>query len=150
MLTTIFFATFVILLTLCLYLRTPNKFPPGPIRFPLFGSLSFMFEIDPFNKKKSLIHAIFQNVEKYGKVFGFYMGIQPFVVIADYEILKEVLKNDVVCDRQDMAPVNEYRPGHWTLENDKENLAQQKKHESIAASKKSDLTKPIKKFVPIV
>ena len=125
MLTTIFFATFVILLSLCFYLRTPNKFPPGPIRFPLLGSLSFMFEIDPFNKKKSLIHAIFQNVEKYGKVFGFYMGIQPFVVIADYEILKEVLKNDVVCDRQDMAPVNEYRPGHWTLENDKENKGRQ-------------------------
>ena len=32
------------------------------------------------------------------------------------------------------------------FEHDKENLVQQKKHESIAASKKSDLTKPIKKF----
>ena len=31
---------------------------------------------------------------------------------------KEVMKNESICDRQDMTPVNEYRPGHWTLGND--------------------------------
>lgn len=95
--------------------RKPKKFPPGPIRFPFIGSLSFMYEICEIFKENTLIHAIFRNVEKYGKIFGFHIGNQPFVVVADFEILKEILKNDAVCDRQDMTPINEYRPGHWTV-----------------------------------
>ena len=95
--------------------RTPKTFPPGPIRLPFIGSLSFMYEICEIFKENTLIHAIFRNVENYGKMFGFYIGHQPFVVVADFDILKEILKSDAICDRQDMTPINEYRPGHWTV-----------------------------------
>ena len=74
-----------------------------------------MYEICEIFKENTLIHAIFRNVEKYGKIFGFHIGHQPFVVVADFEILKEILKSDAICDRQDMTPINEYRPGHWTV-----------------------------------
>ena len=123
MLTLILYIISVTLISLGWYLWIPKNFPPGPTSFPIFGSLSFMLEIHPFDKKNSLVHSIFNNAKRYGNIFGFYMGFQPFVVIADYDILKEVLKNDAVCDRQDMTPVNEYRPGHWTLP--KENIGTQ-------------------------
>jgi cytochrome P450 len=82
-----------------------------------------MYEISEIFKSNTLIHAIFKNVERYGKVFGFYIGLQSFVVIADYHILKEVMKDEAICSRQDMTPINEYRPGHWTL--GKENIGRQ-------------------------
>jgi len=116
MLTLILIILTVLLIISLALTRTPKSFPPGPARFPFIGSLSFMYDVCEITKSKTLIHAIFKNVDTYGKVFGFYMGSQPFVVIADYDILREVMKNDSICDRQDMTPVNEYRPGHWTLD----------------------------------
>ena len=117
MLTLIFAAIFVLLFSIWWYLGTltPKKFPPGPFRYPVIGSLFFMYEICEVFKENTLIHAIFKNVDRYGKVFGFYMGNQPFVVVADYDILKEVLKDEAICHRQDMTPINEYRPGYWTV-----------------------------------
>ena len=120
MVTLILIILVLLLITSWHFMRIPKHFPPGPTRYPFIGSLEFMFDICEITKERTLIHAIFKNVEKYGKIFGFYMGSQPFVVIADYDVLKEVMKNDSICDRQDMTPVNEYRPGHWTLGNDNE------------------------------
>ena len=118
MLTLVLIILTIFLITSFILTNSPKSFPPGPTKLPFIGSISFMFDICEITKTKTLIHAIFKNVDKYGKVFGFYMGSQPFVVIADYDILREVMKNESMCDRQDMTPVNEYRPGHWTLGND--------------------------------
>ena len=117
MLTLIFAIIFVAIFTWWCYqnARKPLQFPPGPKRLPFIGSLSFMYEICEIFKGNTLIHAIFRNVKRYGKIFGFYIGHQPFVVVADFEILKEILKCDAICDRQDMTPINEYRPGYWTV-----------------------------------
>ena len=125
MFTVIFFTICASLLYLKWYLcyYTPKKFPPGPRNYPFVGSIYFMYEISEIFKPNTLIHAIFKNVERYGKVFGFYIGLKPFVVIADYNILKEVMKHDSICGRQDMTPINEYRAGHWTL--GQENIGRQ-------------------------
>ena len=74
-----------------------------------------MLEFSELLKNSTLIHAVLRNVEKYGKLFGFYIGSQPYVVIADYNYIKEVLKHEGSCDRPDLTPINELRPGHWTV-----------------------------------
>ena len=125
MLTPVFAAVLLIVFSLWWYINTriPEKFPPGPTRYPILGSLRFILEISELVKNTTLIHGIFKNVEKYGKVFGFYVGSQPFVVIADYDTLKDVLKLDESTGRPDMTPINEFRPGHWTV--GKENIGLQ-------------------------
>jgi parvulin-like peptidyl-prolyl isomerase len=37
-----------------------------------------------------------QFAKKYGSVFGFYLGNTPFVVITDFQDIKEILKKDEV------------------------------------------------------
>ena len=64
------------------------------------------------------MHGIFTNVEKYGKLLGFYIGSQPYVVVADYDIMKDLLKRDEVSGRPDISPFNDGRPGHWTVGED--------------------------------
>ena len=64
--------------------RKPDKFPPGPPKLPVVGSLPFI------NKKGSFIHSIIYTVEKYGKVSGVFLGRKPVIFIADYNILKGI------------------------------------------------------------
>ena len=117
MLTLIFGALFVVLFSVWWYINTlvPKNFPPGPPRYPIIGSYHYMIQKSKTSIDKTLIHGIFKNVEKYGKFFGFFVGRQPYVVIADYDIMKDVLKLDEVAGRQDVRPNNEFRPGHWTV-----------------------------------
>ena len=51
-----------------------------------------MLEFSEVFKNSTLIHAVLKNVDRYGKVFGFYIGSQPYVVVADYEFVKDALK----------------------------------------------------------
>ena len=57
-------------------------------------------------------------MEKYGKLVGFYLGTQPVVVVADYEMMKDLLKRDEVSGRPPGVPFNEFRPGHSTVGKD--------------------------------
>jgi hypothetical protein len=67
-----------------LFLRTrkPKKFPPGPPRLPILGSLPF------FEVKGSLIHSIKFVAEKYGPVCGLYLGNEPAIILSEYNIIK--------------------------------------------------------------
>ena len=58
-------------------------------------------------------------VDRYGKIVGFYVGKEPGVILADFELIKNVYKRDDVAARPDMKPFCDFRPGHWVL--DKEN-----------------------------
>ena len=95
--------------------KIPSKFPPGPPRYPLIGSIPYIVR-----KNKSFTHGLFESVKKYGKLVGFYMGSKPFVVIADYGLLKDLLKREEVAGRPPIAPLHEFRPGHKTLGPDNE------------------------------
>ena len=125
MLTLIFVAIIIITFSSWWYLNTkiPENFPPGPPRYPIVGSGRYMLLEGENGTKKSLMHGIFQNVEKYGKLFGFYLGSQPFVVVADYGMMKDLLKRDDVSGRAPSFPFNEFRPGHYTVGNDNKGRA---------------------------
>ena len=115
-------AVVVILFSIWWYLNTriPRQFPPGPPRYPIFGSLWYMLQKGKGLEKRTLMHGIFSNVKKYGKLMGFYIGYRPFVVVADYEMMKDLLKRDEVSGRPDQRPLNEFYLGHATM--DKENF----------------------------
>ena len=118
MVSLLYVAALVILYSIWFLFSKPKHFPPGPLRFPIFGSLTFMLEFSEVFKNSTLIHAILKNTERYGKVFGFYIGSQPYVVVADYEFVKDALKHEGGCDRPDLTPINELRPGHLTVSRD--------------------------------
>ena len=92
--------------------KIPKRFPPGPPRYPFIGSLNFMLRRGRHTKEKSFMHGILHNVEKYGKILGFYLGSKPFVVIADYSMMKELLKREELSGRPPVTPLNEFRPGY--------------------------------------
>jgi hypothetical protein len=78
---------YVILFTLIaywIYLRTrkPAKFPPGPPRLPVLGSLPFI------DVKGSFVHSMKYVAEKYGPVAGIFLGNKPTIIISDYNIIK--------------------------------------------------------------
>ena len=95
------FATAVLAILLVYYLTRgcirPNAFPPGPVKFPVFGGLVHL-RGDMLNPMK-----LFQR--SYGKVFSFNMGSAPVVVVADYQLIQEI------GHKEEFA----HRPGGWTL-----------------------------------
>jgi len=63
----------------------PKKFPPGPINFPLVGSLLY---VDVRNISKS-----FKKLrKKYGDIFSLYVGRTPIVVLNSYELIKSTFE----------------------------------------------------------
>ena len=50
-------------------------------------------------------------ISTYGKVVGFYIGRVPYVVIADFQLIKDVLKNEATASRPKLAPFQDLRPG---------------------------------------
>ena len=62
--------------------RKPEKFPPGPPKLPMIGSLPFL------SKTGSFSHTMIMMAKKYGPVSGIFLGSKPTVIVADYNILK--------------------------------------------------------------
>jgi len=62
--------------------RKPEKFPPGPPKLPLIGSLPYL------GTTGSFAHSIIEVVQKYGPVAGIFLGSKPAVFVADFDILK--------------------------------------------------------------
>lgn len=71
-----------------LFLRTrkPKKFPPGPPRLPVLGSLPFI------GVKGSFVHSLKYVANKYGPVSGIFLGNMPAVIISDYNLIKGKLR----------------------------------------------------------
>jgi hypothetical protein len=78
---------FVIVFLLWIYKRTqkPKDFPPGPPRWPLIGSLPYIT-----GQNGSLLLGLVKPVQKFGPVIGYYVGNTPAVLVADYNILREI------------------------------------------------------------
>ena len=120
MISSLFISVLLVLLPIWWYLNTkkPDKFPPGPPRYPLIGSLPFMLRKGSEQTEKCFMHGILHNIEEYGKLVGFYMGSKPFVVVGDYDIMKDLLKREEVSGRPPVAPLSEFRPGYQTLDSE--------------------------------
>nr|XP_015925057.2 uncharacterized protein LOC107452943 [Parasteatoda tepidariorum] len=74
------------------YVKSNNKkLPPGPSGIPLLGYLPFLGDL-PFKTFKQLS-------QKYGNVFGIYMGRSFAVILNDFESVKDAFSNPAILDR---------------------------------------------------
>ena len=89
--------------------QKPNNFPPSPPRWPFLGS--FYYTLPPGSKRPNLFYAVTQFAEKYGSIFGFWINQVTFVVLTEYEDIKEVLKMEAIAGRVAGEPGNRMRPG---------------------------------------
>ena len=93
-----------------------KKFPPGP-RFPVpvLGDAYVLGDDLEKGFKKLIL--------KHGKICGLWLGPQRAVVVADFEILQEVLNKAELSDRQ-----------HWALENLRQSSSARLVHPMILAN----------------
>ena len=89
--------------------QKPNNFTPSPPRWPFLGS--FYYTLPPGSKRPNLFYAVTQFAEKYGSIFGFWINQVTFVVLTEYEDIKEVLKMEAIAGRVAGEPGNRMRPG---------------------------------------
>ncbi|CAI2353167.1 unnamed protein product [Caenorhabditis sp. 36 PRJEB53466] len=79
----------VVLFLVHQYLWRRRGYPPGPTPIPIFGNL---FQL---SGSKAPGISIFEKWrDQYGPMFTFYMGPVPFVVLTDYQDLKETFIKD--------------------------------------------------------
>jgi len=95
--TVIVFSIVILILWYWKSYRHPSSFPHGP-RFPLpmLG--------DAYILGKDIEKGIKNLTLKYGKICGFWMGAHRAVVVADFEILQELLNKPETVDRQQLLP----------------------------------------------
>ncbi|XP_046705610.1 cytochrome P450 2D14-like isoform X2 [Silurus meridionalis] len=65
-------------------IQRPKNFPPGPQPLPIFGSLLDINIKNPLKDFKML-------AERYGNVYGLYLGRNPAVVLNGFKVIKEAL-----------------------------------------------------------
>ncbi|XP_009895990.2 cytochrome P450 2H1 [Dryobates pubescens] len=83
--TTIFLLVCISCLLIATWSRSQKgKMPPGPITFPIIGS---MLQLNPRNLPESLKELS----KKYGPVFTVHLGPQKVVVLYGYDVVKEAL-----------------------------------------------------------
>ena len=71
----------------------PKNFPPGPRRpIPVFG--------DAYVMKGDLVIGMKKLKEKYGKIFGLWLGKMRCVCVADFDVLQEILNKSDTANRQ--------------------------------------------------
>lgn len=84
------------------FISKQRRLPPGPLTFPIVGSLFFLKEI----RRKRPHVAILNASKKYGDVFSFRMGSQLIVALNGYDAISEALvkQADVFSDRPNHLP----------------------------------------------
>lgn len=103
-------AVFVVLLVYFWVCKTskPKRFPPGPRRYPVIGSVLDM--VPPNAIKPELFFGVRHFREKYGSIIGFYLGNERAVVLTNYEDIKEVLSKAETAHRPPIIGLSG-RPG---------------------------------------
>lgn len=84
------------------FIVTPRRLPPGPLCFPVVGSVLFLRQL----RRKRAHVALLEATKKYGNVFSFRMGSQLIVALNGYDAINEALvkQADVFSDRPNHLP----------------------------------------------
>jgi len=103
----------VLVFLIWFYKRTqkPKRFPPGPPRWPIVGSLPYIS-----GKHNNLLLGLRAPVKKFGPILGYYIGTTPIVLISDFDVLKEICKLDSVSYRPSISPLHFFRQGWETMQ----------------------------------
>lgn len=80
------------LLTLFYYTRKRKNAPPGPIGYPIIGSLHLLDPVKPYQTLTDL-------AKKYGSIYGIQMGSVYAVVLSNDVIIREAFKNEQFIGR---------------------------------------------------
>ena len=92
----------------------PKDFPPGPPKYPIIGNA---LEISQSGQNTpSIFYGVRKFAKLYGKVFGFHLGSEVFVVLTDYQDIKDMMKKEELSARSPFPPQNRFRPGWETVE----------------------------------
>ena len=80
----------------------PKNFPPGP-RFPLplIG--------DAYHFGSDISGGLSKMTKKYGKISGMWIGGERAVIVADFEILQDLLSKNETALRQKMEGACKYK-----------------------------------------
>ena len=68
-------------------------------RYPLIGSGPHLMP--------NIHVAITKLRKKYGKIFSLYLGNQPFIIVADFDLYKEAMAKDELLYRPDVGAMND-------------------------------------------
>lgn len=114
-LTTLFFICVLVFLLIRWLSSKPQKFPPGPRRWPVVGNLVEVVG----GAYGGVVHEIFIKLSnkwvrtftffplryyfaiyiRYGPVMGIFLGTQPTIIISDYKAIKELGNRDDLSGR---------------------------------------------------
>ncbi|XP_071452821.1 methyl farnesoate epoxidase-like [Hetaerina americana] len=83
-----------ILLLLKLLMAKPDKFPPGPTKWPLVGNI---FQLKRWGPLPHL--SLGEAARQYGDVVGLYSGYTPVILISSLDGIKEVSSRDELAGR---------------------------------------------------
>ena len=98
---------FSIIFGILLYIKSfkhPKNFPPGPrLPFPIIG--------DIYKLRKDFPNSLRKLTKEYGKIYGFWFGGKRAVIVADFDVLQDILNKKETVDRPPMQgagklPVN--------------------------------------------
>uniref|UniRef100_A0A7I4YV91 Cytochrome P450 domain containing protein n=1 Tax=Haemonchus contortus TaxID=6289 RepID=A0A7I4YV91_HAECO len=104
-----FFAVLLLFLFYHFYWKR-RKFPPGPTPLPLLGNLHTVLAHEPGYDAFEMWR------KRYGPVYTYWIGMMPFVVVADYKTMKEtfVKDGDAYAGKFTIDEVtNDYRGGRY-------------------------------------
>lgn len=111
------FIAIVCLLTSYLYWKQYSYWSRYNVKsatpFPLFGNLiTFMF------KPRDEIESEYQ--KRFGRIFGYHFGLNPFVVVMDADVLRQItIKNfDIFTNRYFVQILNKYQKHFLTTQKD--------------------------------
>lgn len=82
----------VTLLTLLYYTKKRKNAPPGPIAYPIIGSLHLLDPVKPYITLTNL-------AKKYGPIYGIQMGSIYTVVISSDLLIREAFKSEQFIGR---------------------------------------------------
>ncbi|XP_050428296.1 methyl farnesoate epoxidase-like [Adelges cooleyi] len=93
-------AVILFFIIFCIFdIITPDKYPVGPKRFPLFGSY---LEIRKLRKKLVFYHLVWDHLaQQFGQVFSVKLGRIEAVVVSGYDAVRQVLCKDDFDGRPD-------------------------------------------------